>query len=69
VPNVANLRKCFLPPFLSVKDARVGADSKRITEDIAKIALYQKSESPPSITSHWEKYKRKLIKTNEFAKS
>ena len=69
VPNVANLRKYFLPPCLSVNAARVGADNKSNIEEIAKSALYQKSDSPPSITSHCEKYNRKLIRTNEFAKS
>ena len=69
VPMVANFRKCFLPPFLSVKIASVGDEKRRSMDDITNIALYQKSDNPPSITSHCEKYSKKLISTKEFAKS
>src|SRR3989344_8107340 len=66
---VAKFSKYFLPPYLYVKEANVGADKNNIIEVIANMALYQKSDKPPSTTIHVEKYKRKFIKTKEFAKS
>ena len=48
---------------------KTGAVKSSNTDPIVKIILYQRSETPLSITSHCEKYKKKVIKTIEFAKS
>lgn len=59
--------KCLL--FLSAMLPRIGAVNKRSKEPIVNDRLYQISGTPLSITSHWEKYKKKTITTIEFAKS